>query len=168
MKRNALPFLVLVLVCLGYVVFIAATMSLLPERVAMHFGLGGRADNWMSRNGAVVFFVGMGWGMAGLFVVLGLVMNWMPNWTFNLPNRDYWLAPERRAETVAFLSRQLIWLGCPMILFLCGIYWLTILANRATPAQLPMNLFLLLLAGFLMTIGIWCIRFMRYFAKRPA
>ena len=167
MKRNILPFVVLALLCLGYLLFVSATASQMPERVAMHFGLTGHADGWASRHGAAAFFIGMGWGVAVLFVVFGSVMKWMPNWTFNLPNRDYWLAPERRAETIEIISRQLTWLASVMVLFFYGLYGLTILANRATPAQLPMNLFLCLLVMFLLFIGVWSMGFIRYFGKRP-
>lgn len=168
MKRNVPAYAVLALLCAGYLIFIAATMSLLPERAAMHFGANGQADNWMTRAAAVTFFVIMGFATVGVFVVLSLVLQWMPNWTFNLPHRDYWLAPERRAETIAFISRQLIWIGCGMVFFFAGIYWLTILANRHTPAHLPMELFLPMLICFLLALSVWVIAFFRRFGKPPA
>ena len=35
MKKNAVPFIVLGLVCAGYLIFIAGSASLLPERVGL-------------------------------------------------------------------------------------------------------------------------------------
>jgi uncharacterized membrane protein len=167
MKRNAWPCVVLVLLCAIYLIFLAATASQLPERVAMHFDATGHANNWIGRAQAMTFFVAMGLGMAAFFVVLGSVMHWMPNWTFNLPHRDYWLAPDRRMATVSFISRQLIWMGCPTVLFFAGIYWLTILANRMTPARLPMELFVPVLGGYLLMVMTWSIIFIRHFSKVP-
>jgi len=41
MKPNALPYVVLALLCAGYLAFVAGSASLLPEQVAMHFGAAG-------------------------------------------------------------------------------------------------------------------------------
>lgn len=166
MKRNLTPLLALVLLSAGYLAFVLGTASLLPERVAIHFGLGGQADRWADRSQTIFFFETLT-VVPAVFVLLAVVMRWMPAGAFNLPHRDYWLAPERRAETVGIVSRQLIWIGCLMVLFLAGIYWLTIQANHATPARLPMNLFLPLLGAFLGGTVIWTIVFIRRFSKVP-
>ncbi len=166
MKRNLAPVLALVLLSVGYMVLIAGSASLLPERVAIHFGLGGEVDRWTSRSQTIGFFEVLT-VVPLIFVVLALVLRWSPAGAFNLPHRDYWLAPERRAQTVSLISRQLMWMGCLTVLLLAGIYGLTILANRLTPARLPMNLFLPLLGGFLAGVTIWSIVFVRHFTKVP-
>lgn len=61
----------------------------------------------------------------------------------------------------------MIWMGCLAILFLAGIYYVTIQANRLTPAHLPMGLFLAMTAGFLAGVIIWSIAFVRHFTKVP-
>jgi hypothetical protein len=52
-----------------------------------------------------------------------------------------------------------------MILFLAGIHYLTILANRATPPHLPMGLLLALTGGFLSGVAAWSVVFIRHFLK---
>ncbi len=167
MKKNAVPIAVLGLLCAGYLIFIAGSASLLPERVATHFGVGGEANGWMSRSGALAFFGGLGVGLPLFFTVLSLMTGLVPARFVNLPHREYWLSPERRAQTRAYISRQMIWMSCLMVLFLAGIHYLTILANRATPPHLPMGLFLALTGGFLSGVVVWSIVFIRHFLKTP-
>jgi len=93
-------------------------------------------------------------------------MRVLPAGSMNLPHRDYWLAPERRPQTVDWISGQVAWLGCINVLFLAGIYWLTLQANHLNPVHLPLNLFLAFVAVFLMAMTLWVFRFYRHFAKR--
>src|SRR2546427_7634657 len=43
---------------------------------------------------------------------LGYVVRFLPVNSINIPNRNYWLAPERRVVTFDFLFRHLLWLAC--------------------------------------------------------
>ena len=49
MNKNRLPALTLGLLCVVYLIFIAGSFSLLPERVAAHFGGDGQPNGWMPR-----------------------------------------------------------------------------------------------------------------------
>ena len=166
MKNNLVPVLVLVLLTAAYALFVAGAATQLPERVAVHFGANGHADGWADRQEATRLFEILT-AVPAIFLVLALVMGVMPAGAFNLPHRDYWLAPERRAQTIALVSRQLIWMGCLMVLFLAGVFWLTIQANRLASPQLPMAGFLVLLVAFLTATAVWTIRFLRRFFKPP-
>ena len=165
MKKNAVPFVVLGPLCAGYLIFIAGSASLLPERVASHFGGGGEANGWMNRSADLAFLGGLGVGLPLFFIVLSLVTGLVPARFVNLPHREYWLSPERLAQTRAYISRQMIWMSCLMILFLAGIHYLTILANRTTPPHLPMGLLLALTGGFLSGVAAWSVVFIRHFLK---
>src|SRR5215470_4782083 len=41
-----------------------------------------------------------------------------PNARINLPNRDYWLASERRAQTMNYISAFMGWFGCAVLFVL--------------------------------------------------
>ena len=166
MKRNLAPILALAGLTVAYAALVLGTATALPERVAVHFGWHGRADGWADRLQATVAFETL-MVVPAIFLLLAFLMQIMPAGAFNLPHRDYWLAPERRAQTVAVCARQVIWMGCLMDLFLAGIYALTIEANRLTPPRLPAGLFLLLLLGFLTATGVWTWRFLRRFYHPP-
>jgi len=167
MKKNTVPVAVLGFLCAGYLVFIAGSAPLLPERMATHFGGGGNANGWMSRSTDLVFFGGLGVGLPLFFIVLSFLIGWVPERFVNLPHREYWLSPERRAQTRAYVSRQMIWMACLTVPFLAGIHGLTILANRTTPPHLPMGWFLALTGGFLSGVVGWSIVFTRHFLKTP-
>lgn len=81
----------------------------LPEQVPSHFGASGAANSWAPKE----FFVGLYVGAVALIAVLFLVnayaLQAMPDARINLPNKDYWLAPERRAETFAWLGGMFLW-----------------------------------------------------------
>ena len=76
----------------------------LPARVASHFDGAGRPNGWMARDGFVLFQCGLVLTLGALFGIGGRLLKVTPNGWINLPNKNYWLAPERRAESVAVLG----------------------------------------------------------------
>lgn len=105
MHRRHFTLLVALLAgCIGYVLLTGAT---LPEGVASHFSASGSADGWMSRGLyltlPVVALVAM-----GPIALLTPAIAERPGAALLLPNRAYWLAPQRREATALFLSSQ----GC--------------------------------------------------------
>jgi hypothetical protein len=84
----------------------------------------------------------------------------------NLPNRDYWLAPERYAETIAFLRAGLIWFGVLLVTFLCYVHWLVVVANSVQPAQLSESRFFGGLAAFFVALLIWLKVLLGHFRAR--
>lgn len=166
MRKNLIPILVLAGMTAAYGAFVTGGEAQLPERVAVHFGMDGHADGWAHRHQAVKSFENFMF-VPAIFLLLALVMEVSPVSAFHLPYGEYWLAPERRAQTVATISRHVIWMGCLMQGFLAGIYWLTIDANRQTTPHLPF-LFLPLLLGFLLAMAICVISLLRPFYKPPA
>jgi hypothetical protein len=135
--------------------FVLATTPALPPTVATHFGGGGLADGWMTREGYRLF-------MLFFIVVLPLLIvaavGWLPrvrpSWV-NIPNRDYWLAPERQAETTGYLLGHACWLGVLMEALIAGIHYVLLAANAQSPPRLSTPLFVGLLVGFLIGLGFW-------------
>lgn len=154
-----------VLLYVGYVSYMLATSSQLPQRVATHFGGEGRANGWMSRPGYLVFEavfpLAVGLFMAGLS---GLIRRFPARYV-NLPRKDFWLAPERLALTTGILRSRLVWLACLMTLFFWGLHVLTVEANRVHPAQLPMGGMLGVVIAFLTAVMIWVALLLMRFAE---
>ncbi|MGA2240573.1 MAG: DUF1648 domain-containing protein [Verrucomicrobiota bacterium] len=167
MKKNAVPIAVLGLLCAGYLIFIAGSASLLPERVASHFGGDGQPNVWMPRGFYLRFIAGIGLGVTALFVSLAYGTRFLPTRLINLPQRNYWLAPEHRAETFTWLCGAMLWFSCLMISFLAGIHYLTIEANRSNPVHLPAAPFAILVAAFLIATVGWVVTLFRHFSKLP-
>ena len=83
----------------------------LPGVVASHFDGAGAPNDWSNRNTFFAIYLIM---IAMLMVVFDLIPKWSGNRgkiRMNIPNRDYWLAPERSAETLTWFRRQMMILG---------------------------------------------------------
>jgi len=72
--------------------------------------------------------------------VLLVFLTWFaiksPGARINLPNRDHWLAPERRSETVSFLRAHILRFAALLVTFLCYAHWLVVRANLSQPIRL--------------------------------
>ena len=135
-----------------------ASLWLLPETVAIHFSLGGRPDDWASKetNALLMLFVD---GIAFLPLYFSAaVIDRVPVRFLSLPYKQYWLREENRAQAQGMLSRMMDEFGFALFAFLFGVSLLSIDANRTDPVQLNEPLFLVLLAAFLLYTLIWTIR----------
>lgn len=68
----------------------------MPPRMASHFAADGRANGWQSREGFFLLMLLV--SASSAVVVAPRQIAAKANARINLPNRDFWLAPERRAE----------------------------------------------------------------------
>jgi serine/threonine-protein kinase len=159
-KLLTLVFVALLFAGAGFVI---STTAPLPERVASHFGAGGHANGYMTRDGYRSFMLFFTVGFP-LFIVLAIagLPRLMPQYT-NLPNREYWLAPERRTQAFDFLTTHALWLGCLIEVFICSVHWSVIQANTHHPPQLANGPFLTSLGVFLGTLVVWTIMLMWQF-----
>ncbi len=144
-------------------IFVLSTTASLPERVASHFGAGGYANGYMTHDGYRWFMLFFTVGFPTL-LVLGIagLPRLIPQYT-NLPNREYWLAPERRAQAFDFLTTHALWFGCLIEVFICSIHWHVMQANAHHPPQLANEPFLTSLGLFLTALVVWIISLMRQF-----
>lgn len=135
--------------------YIVATTGALPETVASHFGSGNAANGYMTRDGYRLFMLVFALVLpAFLAAMIGLLPRMRPK-SINLPNRDYWLDPERREATLNALSAQGAWLGSMVALFVAAVHYVLLVANASSPPKLPADLFGMLVVGFLMLMALW-------------
>jgi len=83
----------------------------MPALVAAHFDGAGEAKHWSSRNGFFGLYAAMILLLIGVFIY---APRWSANrarFTMKIPNRDYWLAPERIQQTREFFRRQMMAMG---------------------------------------------------------
>lgn len=83
----------------------------LPAEVPVHFGIDGQPDRFSSRGEHL-------WTMTSLVIgttIFLLGICWLtpkiPDSMINLPNKEYWLAPERRQATIIRVQTMLVWVG---------------------------------------------------------
>lgn len=163
--QRAIPALVFFAVLAAASVYLLASTAALPERVASHFGANGAANGFMPRAEYRNFILFFTLGLPALVVAcLGALPRFFS--TLKLPDAQHWMSPQQRTQTVDFLTRQAFWLGSLLVLFLCGVHALLVRANTQSAPQLQNELFIGLMAAFMLGMAAWAITFMRRF-RRP-
>ncbi len=140
---------------------------LLPDPMPTHFGDAGQPDESTPKTQYLLINFAAILGMAILFLVLPRAIRKIPNDWINMPRKDYWLAPEKRTETMNALQRQMEWLGAATIALLIGITQLTILAALSS-GPLDSQALLLLFILYGLYAAIWTVRFTVWATRRPA
>jgi len=163
--KNRLSWGVLVLAACGALVFITRTGGALPAMVASHFDAAGDPTAYMLRTSYIRFMLLL---LVGVPAALVALLTWVYSRAtdMKLPNRDYWLAPERIGRTRDMLVAHGIWFGTLLISLGCYVHWLILSAHRQQPAHLSSDrLYAGLLIFFLITAG-WLLAMLQAF-RRP-
>jgi uncharacterized membrane protein len=155
-----------------FLVILAAALAqcihdypLLPDRLASHFSASGMPNGWMTKT---QFFVTYGIVLLpALYIEFRLPRRIAktPAARLNLPNKEYWLAPERRAETFAYFEKFFAWFGCALLLLEVFAMGLAIRANLETPPHMPTGPILAAIISFVAYSIIAVIVVYRRFAK---
>jgi hypothetical protein len=167
MKDSRLPKSSFAALAILAAIYFWSNYARLPDVVASHFNARGVPNGWQTKSMFFTFFlgaVGIAW-LVG-FGVPGLISK-MPTALINLPHKEYWLAPERRAETLAFLNRSFAWFGCTVLLVVTTAVNYAIGRNLHPEAQLDPPVLVYVLGGFLVFTILWSIRLLTHFAHIP-
>lgn len=164
MKKLQFIFTVLICVAIAQSIYY---FPRLPEVMASHFDGLGDPNGWSTK---AVFF-GIYAGMLVLSIVIFAVI---PNkflhssklW-LNLPNKEYWLAPKRTDQTVAFIRSHMMYFGIVNVLLAIYVVQLVILANFNDQPRLNSTIVWALLIYFAY-VAIWLIRFFIRFRRESA
>ena len=149
------------------VIFLLLSGSAMPERVASHFAGDGAANGFMPRNIYLGLMVGLAVALPFLLALPGWLMGRLPASLIQLPNREYWLAPERRADTLAFMTHWSAIFGAFVTVFLCYVHWLVVEANKVAPPHLATRPLVAGLVGFVICTFVWAGAFIAHFYRRP-
>ena len=166
MKRTS-SLLALIVLLAAAAVFILLSGRSLPPIVASHFASDGYANGFMPRKtylGLMLFIT--------VFVPLLLAfihssMRFIPPRFFSLPNREYWLAPERTAETFGFFHNHGMYFSALLAVFLCFVHWLVVRANELQPPHFSPTLFFAGLLLFLVAVAVWIGVLVVHFRRVP-
>jgi uncharacterized membrane protein len=163
MKR--IPWIAFALALWFAIFYFYNTVSGLPPMVASHFDGAGVATAHMTRESYTKFVYAMG-VLFPIAMVTLLSVVYSKARDMKLPNRDYWLAPERIAQTRALLVAHAVWFGCLMVAMVCYMHWLVLTAHRSVPPYLSNQM---VMGGLLVFMAIavgWVIALLRAF-RRP-
>jgi uncharacterized membrane protein len=163
MQRALIVVAVLVL---ATVVQWAVYYPALPETVASHFNGAGTPNGWSTKD---TFFMVIGavLGTELVFLVgLPLILGRLPVAIINLPHRDYWLAPKRRAQSLAAIGARLVWFAAASLMLALVVVQDVVLANLDASVRLS-SVTPVALVAYLAFAVLWLIALFRRF-KLPA
>ncbi|HEY0748650.1 MAG TPA: hypothetical protein VGD63_18250 [Steroidobacteraceae bacterium] len=159
---KTIPCIMFVSMLLFAIFYVTGSVSNLPLLVASHFDGNGDPNAYMPRKSYTMFVLISGVGLP-LAIVALLTAVYSKARDMKLPNRDYWLAPERIAQTRALLVNHGVWFGTTITAMVCFMHWLELDAHRTVPPHLSSQLFAGGLAAFLLiTLG-WIFVLLRAF-----
>jgi len=136
-------------------VFVLVTSAGLPEVVASHFNASGVPNGFMPRSTYVTVTLAIVVGVPLLLMLPLYLASSGSGSKLHLPNKAYWLRPERRAETVAYLRGQAQLFSVAISVFASYVHWLVVGANGRQPAQLSSSALLVAVAVLLAALVIW-------------
>lgn len=160
---SALPYRLLLLEVFALVLLWLHYYPLMPAKMATHFGAGGEANGWMSRDGFLLFFCGMCAFIVVLMLLMPKLIGVFPDSMINLPHKEYWLSPEHRPAAMAILGAFMAWMAVIVLGLMTAILQLTFLSNIHPDPRLDGTATALTMGGFLVSMGIWMVAFYRAF-----
>lgn len=156
--QNGLAYLSLLIVILASVGHLVWQMPKLPDQVASHFDASGNPDSSMQRGVYFGFMLCLLVGMPVFLVVVSKSIRVLPASLINVPNRSYWLAPERRDATLVRIEGTMLWITIATQIFLVAISHLVFLAN-ISGSQLASQTTFIAIGVYLGFTVVWCIWF---------
>ena len=141
--------------------------SKLPDVVASHFNRRGMANGWQTKPAFFTVFVGVSVLAAVIGFGIPRIISAMPPQLINLPNKQYWLAPDRLAETQALLNNYFAWFGCAVFLVIILTFDYAIQSNLRSENRPDISRMWYILAGFLAFVAVWIIRLLTRFLRTP-
>jgi uncharacterized membrane protein len=167
MQKAGLPKLAFVLLAVGAAIYFSSLYAQLPEVMASHFNARGAANGWQTKS--AFFNVLIAVSVLAAVVGFGIprLITLLPPELINLPNKGYWLAPERRAGTMDFLNGYFAWFGCALFAVILITINFAVQANfhpERRPDATPMWY---LFAGFLAFAILGTVRIFKRFGRSP-
>ena len=127
------PLAIFFLLVVGLVGMAIWQHGQLPDRMAVHFDGSGTPDRWSGKWEMTGAMLGVALLYSLLFGLSSMMLPKLPRRLWNLPRKDYWLAPERVAETLTSFGRDFLWMGTVMLLLMGYVQWDVFQANTVRP-----------------------------------
>jgi hypothetical protein len=136
----------------------------LPELVASNFDGAGYANAYMARDSLLFLMIAVALGSGLLQLGISWIVRHLDVSLINIPHRDYWLTPDRRALAIRKTEFGLLWFHVLLMLFLTYVDYLVFEANLLPEPKLS-DSFLPALVAFLGLTGLWTFWMIRSFRK---
>ena len=166
MYRRLLPLGIMMLLTAVAWTEIALAWSHLPDPMYTHFSTSGAPNGTGARASYAALIVILLAVLDGMFIAIAWTLPRIPDSLINMPRKDYWLAPERRAKTMAYLIDNLSWLGAATIGLMVWLNHDTIAANLSATGRLRTGGWLPM-GAYTLYVVVWLVVFLRHFFRPP-
>jgi uncharacterized membrane protein len=131
-----------------------------------HFDASGLPDGRMPKDAFFLTWIALSAMPAVLALVYGGLLPRLPMNRINMPNKELWMAPERREATFRDLADMIAWLMAPTSLFIFVMQESIVAANSRVPVRLApsMTLYVIVLLAVLAAV---IIRYMVHWSSPP-
>jgi hypothetical protein len=160
-------FVLVLLVWLAFAAYVWWTMPQLPPHIAIHFGTNGVPNNWATPAEYVRFTLIMGAAVPAFILGIFALVRFGDGSLMNIPHKDYWLAPERRKETMDFVLARGCVFTALFIGFFAGVHYFILVANAQAPVMLPGKYVGWVGGCFLAAAIAWTAAFVTHFSRKP-
>ncbi|MCP4648286.1 MAG: DUF1648 domain-containing protein, partial [bacterium] len=76
----------------------------LPDQVPSNFSTAGKVQGWTQKTDLIIIYLVVAAGTAVFLPGMGFVMARLSPSSVNIPNKEYWLSPERERETLNYVA----------------------------------------------------------------
>lgn len=161
---NTQRFILISLISLS-VLQIVYYYPLLPDTVASHFDFNGNPNGCLSKGSFIGTYIIVMLLMLFSFLFLPSRFKYIPRSLINLPNKDYWLAPERKGETFQIIEEKMLIFGIATTLFLIITFQLVFQANLNSTCHFSTDTMMIFFGGYILFTIVWTVRFVARFRK---
>lgn len=164
---SRLPKLIFLLLALYAAIHFAAVYPRLPGVVASHFDGRGTPNGWETKRAFLTVFASV--TILCVLVGFGLarIIGAIPIQLINLPNKQYWLAPEHRKETLEWLKAYFGWFACGLYVLMIVVYDCAAKSNLHPDHPPAVARLVYTLVGFLAFVIVWLVRMFSRFSRLP-
>lgn len=139
----------------------------MPGALASHFGGQGVPNGWSSKLVFFSIYCGTLAMLSAIFFSIPLSFKRVRYGWISLPNKDYWLAPERRNQTEVYLDTQMMRFGLATWIFMLITFELVFRANLMEESRLSSSALWYLLICYFLYTAILAVRLIRCFYNIP-
>ncbi len=140
----------------------------LPDMVAIHFGEDGLPDSWVSSSNNFLIWSLFHVVFVTFFLAVPVFLNKLPADLINLPNREYWLAPDKREKTLLEMETRFNVFGAFLNVTFMALGILNFNANKSDPVQMNENSILTIGLFVLIFVILWIRAFYARFKAKDA
>ncbi len=165
MNSRFAPYIISLIAFAGFIIRAIYWLPLMPDKIAIHYGFNGTADNWGNKMEFIILMGGLMLFLGMLFFGLSALMTRLPDTMINLPNKEYWLAPERRETSLNTVAQLMKDIGSRTLLFFAVIFEITCRSNASLSLQIDTQLFFIVFGMYLFAVIVSIVYFVKQFSK---